>query len=222
MLDPISLSIVGVVALIVAVSVINDTERKLKRRLRKAPLRSIRHLPVRQWARFIGKVEPIAEPLSAPLSNRACAFWRVVVQEKRGKSYRTLLSREQGQDFSISDDTGKLLVRVEGAQLAVERDGNFSSGVWNEPTEALMRFLTDQGEKATGWVFNRTLRFSEAVIEEAELVAVTGIAHAEPDPNPHGSSGYRETPMRMVLQGKKDAPLIITDDPALAKVNGKR
>jgi hypothetical protein len=202
-------------------SVIKDPERRLKRKLREAPYRSIRHLPDQTWARFIGKADPIADPLIAPLTGRACAFWRVVVEEMHGRnSWKGVLAREMGKDFAIRDDSGTLLVRVAGAKLAVERDGRFSSGFMHDATPELTRFLVENDQKPEGWIFNRTLRYYEAVIEPGETVAVAGVAHAEPDPDPDGQSvaGYRETAMRMVLQsGGPNAPVLITDDPDYAK-----
>src|SRR5213075_1928752 len=100
MAEPIFVAVWGTVVIgAIVIGVLTDKERRLKRKLKKAPLRSIRHLPDQKWARFIGKVEPVESALASPLTGRACAFWRVVVEEKRGKSYSTVLTREQGKDF---------------------------------------------------------------------------------------------------------------------------
>lgn len=190
----------------------------MKRRLRKAPRRLIRHPPDGTYARFVGTVLPIDSPIEAPLTGRPCAYWRIVIEEKQGKSYRELLRREDGHDFSIRDATGTLLVRVAAAELALHNDGEFSSHVLKDPTPALEAFLAAQGEKTSGMLFNRSLQYHEAVIEEGESVTVAGIAHAEPDPEgPRETDNYRDTPMRMVLQGSKDLPVLITDDESMAK-----
>jgi hypothetical protein len=219
MVEPIGiLFAVGVVGLVQLVVFVTNGDRKVKRRLRKAPRRSIRHLPDRTYARFSGTVLPIDSPLVAPLTGRPCTFWRVIVLEKRGKGYGEVLRREAGKDFSIRDDSGTLLVRVTGAKLAVEIDGNASSGVWRDPSPELERFLAANGEETTGWILNRQLRCNEAVIEEGESVTVAGVVHAEPDPEAQQKiSDYRETPMRMILDGARDAPVLITDDPDMAK-----
>ncbi len=217
-MDPVFLVWGTVVASIIAYNFLRDADRKVKRRLRKAPRRAIRHLPDGTYARFVGTVLPLDSPIEAPLTGRPCAYWRVIVEEKHGKSYSQILCKEEGRDFSIRDETDTLRVSVDGALMALEQDGDFASNVWTDPTPALERFLSKYGEKTTGILFNRSLRYHEAVIETGESVTVAGIAHAEPDPNgPRVNDGYRETPMRMVLQAGKDMPVLITDDPTVAK-----
>jgi hypothetical protein len=217
MVDPLTLGLFGGAVLVsMVVGTLTDKERLLKRRLRKAPLRSIKHLPDRRWARYVGKVDAIAEPLLAPLTGRACTFWSVVVEEHGRNTIRTVLRRDQGKDFCITDDSGTMLVRVEGARLAVARDGRFSSGVLKDPTPELERFLAQNGVKTKGWFFNRKLTYHEAVIEPGEAVAVAGIAHAEAVPRT-ADRADGEAVMRLVLRGDRASPVLITDDPKLAK-----
>lgn len=208
----------GAVTLIAFVSALTNAERRRRRRLKKAPRRDIRHLPDKQLARYTGRVLGHRQPLEAPLSGRACVCWRVVITERSGKSTRTLLDKQAGQDFTISDGTGKMLVRFEGAELALVLDGKYASGLGHDAAPALERFLAAHGEKSTGWVFNRDLTYREAALEPGEAVAVAGVAHAEPDPDPDPSLvlGPRETAMHMVLDPAPKQPIIISDDPRLA------
>lgn len=218
MIEPfIPMIIVGGVVVSMLIGVFTDEQRKLKKKLKLAPHRAIRHLPERQFVRFVGKV--IGDmPLRAPLSGRPCAAWRVTVKEKRGKSYSELFVRHQASDFRIADGTGTLLVRMEGAELALVSDSHFRSGMLKDATEQLERFLAEQGQKSTGFFFNRDLQYHEAVVELGEWVAVAGFASAEPDPEPDPQRiiGHRETPMRMVLRSSIHDKVIVSDDPRLA------
>lgn len=60
---------------------------------------------------------------------------------------------------------------------------------------------------------NRQLLYEEGVLEEGERVAVYGRCVLEPDPQ--AFAGYRQQPMRLVIQALGDVQLLISDDPAV-------
>ena len=68
----------------------------------------------------------------------------------------------------------------------------------------------------TGWIFNRTLRYRECVIRAGEEVVAFGCGRWEPDPHPDGRAarGYRDAPMRLVLDAcNPKLPVMVSNDP---------
>ena len=67
-------------------------------------------------ARFI-------EPEKSPVNDTACVYWRVIVWHycRRGRSmtWEELYSAESKKPFYIEDETGKMLVSPEGAQIEI-------------------------------------------------------------------------------------------------------
>ena len=70
-----------------------------------------------------GKAQFI-EPEKSPVNDTACVYWRVIVmhlcqQRWRGKVWQELYSVESKKPFYIEDETGKMLVSPEGAQIEI-------------------------------------------------------------------------------------------------------
>ena len=183
----------------------------------------IAEVPEGGTVKIAGRISCIGTPLEAPLSGRECACWEVVVQErvKRGKSshWREII-REQGtQAFIVEDDTARALGEADGfPQMALEQDGHFSSGTFNDATPELERFLNEYGHQSTGlFGFNRTFRYREGVLEEGEEVAVFGKARWEADPDGITRGGYRDSPRRVVLSDPDEGRMLLSDSISTTK-----
>jgi hypothetical protein len=198
-------------------------DAQIKRALRNAPRLPISTLGDGQRGKAIGRLRYCSEPLRAPLSGRACAYYEVIVEQHRQSKgsgrWATLIREVRGQDFLIVDDTGKALIKADSAQIVVEKDSHKSSGTFNDATPELEAFLQRHGVKSTGVLgFNKSLRYREGVLEEGEPIAAFGHAIREADPDPDaGFAGYREQPTRAVFQATDASPLFVSDDPALDK-----
>ena len=74
-------------------------------------------------------------------------------------------------------------------------------------------FLARHGFAATGWWLNKTLRYTEGVIEAGERVAVLGRGVREPDPDARPrDTGYRSAlPTRINIGGTPEHPVIVSD-----------
>jgi len=79
--------------------------------------------------------------------------------------------------------------------------------------------LDAHGIASEGAVGNKTLEFSEGVLEQGEIVAVLGVGSWQDDPDvaPSAGAGYRDTdaPRRLVMTSPEGGPLIVTDEPYL-------
>jgi hypothetical protein len=210
-----------IVIAVVAAAVFFNEEARIKRALRKTPRASIAQVADGADAKITGTVEIVGDSLAAPLTGRRCVYFEVTVEEYRssGKSgsWRTIIREKQGVPFRVRDATGKAMVNLGAARMAVVKDAHFRSGTFNDATPELEAFLERYGKKSTGFLgFNRKLRYKEGALEAGEEVAVAGRGMWEPDPDPEpgAAGGYRDAPRRLVMTGGRNLPLLVSDDPA--------
>lgn len=203
-----------------------SAEQRARRAMRSAAPRRIEDVLEGEIARVIGRAEPhSAGVLRAPLSGRACLCWRVVVEEYRrsGKSgrYHTIVDEHEARDFLVRDESGKALVKAHFVQPLLQRDQQLSSGFLNDATPELEAFLSERGLKSTGWVFNKSMRYFEGVLEPGEPVAVVGVGRWERDPEEpaRAGAGYRDAqaPKRLVVESPASGPILLSDEPELLR-----
>ena len=196
-----------------------------RRKLRKAPRLPIAEVKEGQLAKVAGTLRLAEEPaLEAPLSGRPCAFFEVEVEERQssGKSshWVTIIKEyESQQRIFVEDETGKALVTLMAPEVVLTMDAHYESGFLNDASPRLTAFLMRHGHSSEGWVFNKTIRYKEGVLEPGELVAVLGRGSWEPDPDPPpgggASAGYRDMPMRLhVREAIEDDRMLMSDDPS--------
>jgi hypothetical protein len=197
-------------------------EQKTKRVILATPRSTIAEAQPGKVAKLSGRVAYLIEPVRAPLSGRACAYYLVTVQEYRssGKSgsWVTILRDPGGVDFLIEDGTGRARVVNRSLKVVAVQDAKYSSGTFNDATPHLEAYLAEHGQKSTGWLFNKKLRYLEAVFEAGETVAIVGQVALEHDPGavPEGA-GYRETPQRAVIAAPPGGYLLASDDPRVVR-----
>ena len=210
----------GLIGLVIFLFWYYSADNRAKRAMKAVPRRAIAEVIEGEQARVVGDVV-IAEPLSAPLSGRACACWTVTVEQhvSRGKSsyWKLLVKESEAADFFLTDGTGKAIVRTSHTQALLEGDGRGGSGILSEPSEALTEFLAQRGHDTKGWFFNKRIRYREGVAEPGETVAVVGTGRWERDPDEEASAGegYREArmPKRLVMGPPADGkPLMLSDE----------
>jgi hypothetical protein len=197
-------------------------EQRTKRAIRTAPGTPIAQAQAGNMAKLTGRVSYLTEPVSAPLSGRSCAYYLVTVEEYRssGKSgsWVTILRDAGGVDFLIEDGTGRARVVNQALKVVAVQDAKYSSGTFNDATPELEAYLAKHGQKSKGWLFNKGMRYLEAVFEEGETVAIVGQIGFEHDPGavPEGA-GYRETPQRAVIAAPPGGYLLASDDPKVVQ-----
>ena len=208
---------IAVVAMIGFLSWWFSADERARRAMRSVPHRAIGEVIEGEKVRIVGPAE-IEAPLSAPLSGRPCAVWRVVVEERvrSGKSsyWRTLVDESEGAEFRILDGTGTAIVSPVHFQAVLDRDMKASSGFLNDAGPELEEFLTARGHSSKGWVFNKTMRFREGVLEPGESVCVMGVGRWEADPEEQAvADGYRTAsqPKRLIVDAPADGPLLLSD-----------
>jgi len=209
---------VGVVA-IGLVAYYNSETMKIRRALRSAARVSAAEFPDGGEGKLVGRLEILGEPLIAPLSQRPCAYYELTVEQQRssGKSshWYTLFREVNGQPFGLDDSSDcRVIVDPRGARVSLVVDAHTKSGTFDDATPVEEELLRRHGHESRGWIFNKTLRYREGVLEGGELVAVLGRGIREPDPDAVGMSrGYRDLPAtRLRVSGSRDLPILISDE----------
>ncbi|HEX5062077.1 MAG TPA: GIDE domain-containing protein [Kofleriaceae bacterium] len=198
-------------------------DQTIRRTLRNAPTKRIQDLRDDELGKVVGHARGLDEVLNAPLTGRRCVYFIATVEEHRstGKSsyWKTIVRETRGVPFMLEDGSGRALVDATAARITLDFDGKSQSGTFDDPTEAEKAFLARHGEKGEGWVFNRSLRYREAVIEDGETIAVLGAGTREPDPDAPPTEAYRgDVPTRLRLTSSRKYPLVISDDPSATRV----
>jgi hypothetical protein len=179
--------------------------RRLLRKLERTEIGTAKEGPVK----IAGRLRLTGKSLRAPLSGRTCALYDAVVVE-HGKVERVIIQDRAACDFLLDDGTGTAVVRAapasgeaqgSGLELAIVQDRNYSSGVLDDATPELERFLSIYGEKSKGVLLNRRLSYREGVLSAGERVVVCGMARHEPNPDAAAEGAtYRDRPTRLVIE----------------------
>jgi hypothetical protein len=222
-MDPTLMLAAGAAAIALVVGGLRyfDRERQLKRTLARTPRTPIGQLGS-GVVRVTGRAARVEETLTAPLSQRSCMAFQLAIDERRshGNSthWRPVVRVREARPFWVADDTGRVLVEP-GSHfaLALERDvagrTGFLERLTGDSMERLEAFLASRGIPARNWFgMGKTFRYNEGVLEDGETVSVGGSVVAEPHPDGEASPG-RGTPMRKLLRGSPQIPLLISDDP---------
>ena len=203
-------------AAVVAASFLWNEKARIRRELRNAPRVAIGDLEEGRSGRLVGQVGEGAT-LQAPLTGRSCVFYEATVEQYRsnGKSgsWRQVARELRCVPFVLDDGSGRAIVDPSGARVAVDIDMTTRSGTFDDPTPVEEQFLARHGLRAAGWVFNKSLRYREGVIEIGETIAVMGQGVREPDPDAAAKAqGYRGgPPTRLRLGGSARHPILLSD-----------
>ena len=219
--DPFGASLLGGLVVIWFFAWYYSGQQRVKRRLRAARAWKIAELPEGTLGRVIGKAQALEEAMHGPLTGRPCVCYVVKVEQRPtgSKYWRTIIEKSRGVTFRLVDDTGHAIVDPTDAKIALTFDDNQWSGISQNASEAEEAFLAKHGHGSKGWVFNKSLRYHEAVIELGETVAVLGSGVREFDPTAPPPEGYRSPPpTRLRLTSSARYPLIISDIPATTQV----
>lgn len=207
-----------IAGLIVLGLVINHFSRdaKIRRELRSAKLYRIADLAEGTRGRIVGRAYPLTEALQAPLTGRPCVYFVATLEQRvqHGKtsSWRTIVTETRTVPFGIQDDSGRALIDPTGARMSLDFDNKSTSGTFDNPTPAEQGFLDRHRQSGTTFVFNRHLRYREAIIGVDEPIAILGSGVREPDPDAPPAEAYRgETPTRLRLTSSPAYPLVISD-----------
>jgi hypothetical protein len=163
-------------------------------------------------AKMRGEIRAVngADLLVSPMTQAPCVYYKFVVEQERTRNDRTdqsmrtetdwhaVITDEQAVPAAVRDETGDALVDLKGAEVVLPQGQQLKSGTFNNtPAELEGRLNTLYGFSSKGFIFNKSLRYTEQVIGEGVKVLVVG----EVQVHQSGTAVF--------IQG--DHPLLVTD-----------
>ena len=137
-------------------------------------------------AEIRGRTATSEEPLTSPWRQQKCVHYCFHVEERRSRTnskgktthhWATYIKDEQTLPFLVKDDIAQAVVDSSKIKLVVEEDRFSRSGFMDDVDEDLKQLLESRYNKKTeGWIFNKTLRYTETALELNEDVYVFGDA----------------------------------------------
>ena len=165
-------------------------------------------------AELQGHAVPLTTMLS-PIEQQPCVYWHCKVEELRsaGKSsYWATIEEDKSQTpFYIEDDTGKILVDPEGADVDIPQDLYEETGVFHRLSPCCVAFAERSDIEVDGF-FTSQKRFTEWMIEPQDQLFVFGTVTA-----PEGQlAGVTKTEDRIVCRDPRQKFFLISDKSARA------
>lgn len=215
--------IVSVIIIIISLAVYFSKKNIVLRKLSKFKPKRITQIRTNELTKISGKVLQVSEPFIAPYSKRKCVAYIFKVKQKvnSGKSshWKTLVKKENIQDFFIEQNGELVMVKPSMKNnnyiSYMVEDKTVSSGVFNNPTSEFKKVLNDLGIEHENWLgFNRTLKYTERVIEIGETITVGGIAKWKQLKAPIEGHNHSKV---AALESSSEQKIIITDHPDAIK-----
>lgn len=214
-------TVVFVIILIIFLAYYYNTKQVIIRTLSKLPLKQIGSLKTNEFSKITGKALHVKEPLIAPYSKRKCVFYSIKIEHKKSngknKYWKTIVKEEKFQDFFVEKNGDFVIIRPKQSpknyisHLIVDEKVN--SGTLNDPTPKFNTLLQHYNIKSESFFgFNKTLRYTEGIIEIGEQVTVAGISKWKSLKEPIEGYNYSKI---AELESSDKQKLIITDLPNL-------
>ncbi|MBI4173216.1 MAG: hypothetical protein HY519_00680 [Candidatus Aenigmarchaeota archaeon] len=192
-------------------------EQKLIEGLPTAKVRSI----AMGLTELAGKAMPGAELLKGPFTGKDCVYYRCKVEEYRssGKHRRWVKVKEEAsaKRFYLEDNTGKVLVDPNGAEVDIPSDFTSQPGRAG-PNQLIKAFMTANQVSYKGFFGNKTMRFTEWHIAPRDSLFVVGTAMDNPERDEAASVKGHED----VMVGKGSSWFFIADSSEKKVLDGLR
>jgi len=150
----------------------------VKRKLRNTGAKKMSEFRNGDVAKVAGTIKYAGKTLTAPLSGRKCVYYSILVEEKSGgknSHWSTIIEEEVSADVVIADGNHYATINTRLVKSHLIPDSQYFSGFLNDPTEEMERYLARHNKDSTSlFGFNRSLRYSEGVLEQGEIVTVVG------------------------------------------------
>jgi hypothetical protein len=167
--------------------------------------------------KLTGKVMPVKTPFEAPFSKRKCVAYAVKIEQKRqigkNKHWNTLVENEMIQDFFVEYDGTPIIVKPKRDPKDylsyLVADKKVVRGILNAPSKNFETLLEEYSLTSKNMFgLNKTMRYTERVLEIGDTVTVGGIAKWKTlDAT---LLGYNYSKI-VTLEGNREQKLIITD-----------
>lgn len=159
------------------------SELKRLARIRETPTTHARDV-TSGYVEVKGVVEA-SDVVSSPFQMVPAVYvrWKVEEYRSRGKSssWVTVLSGAENRDFWIRDESGRVRVPcgVVKPVLYLAGKNTTASGTFRAAPDHIERFLSQHGRSSSGWIFNKSMRYTEECIQPGEHIYAIGWTRRE-------------------------------------------
>lgn len=84
--------------------------------------------------------------LTSPLAQRACLYWRLLVEQRRQNNWETLVDRKESVTTWLDDGGGRVELAVQEADVILTRSEHVSGGIFGVPSAELTDLLARLAE----------------------------------------------------------------------------
>jgi hypothetical protein len=185
--------------------------------LRRRPRTPIKDARDGDRIKVVGRLRAANGSLAtAPLTGASCLWYLAAAQIGYGLGWGRGVIAQSTDSIVIEDDTGSGLLDMSNARVEMRSDWRVADLAHPKQSAANVRaFLESRGVVPAGpWppmsfpAREILARFREVVLEEGDVVAVTGVVGFEPDPTAYAGGG-RLPAMRVVI-----AAAMLSSEPA--------
>ena len=157
---------------------------------RRARIRGTATTPARDVTSGFAEVKGVVEAadlVTSPFYQVPAVLvrWKVEEYRRRGKSssWCTVLDGTEAHDFWIRDETGRVHVPAARVrpQLYLAGSNTTSSGTFRAAPEHIESFLSRHGRSSEGWIFNKSMRYTEECIQPGEHIYALGWTERDAD-----------------------------------------
>jgi len=159
---------------------------KRKRLIEDIPTSKIRSIAM-GLVEINGKAHPAKkEIMKSPLTGKECVYYRYMVEKyvQSGKHghWSTVKTGNSTEPFFVQDETGKVMVDPQHAEVHVPMSYHSQSQWGKDPEPVVKRFLEKENIRFEGRLFgtNYTMRYREWVISPNTELYVMGTADDNP------------------------------------------
>jgi len=186
---------------------------KIKRLIENVPTSKARSVAM-GLTELKGKIESGNKTLTDPFDGKDCVCWHIHIQQyvKRGKR-RTWVTRHKAKKhvpFYLTDQTGSVLVNMQGANLKnVERDNEYESAMFfsDDIPPKVEDYCNKENVKLRGWLGGKKrMRFRVTYLEPNDDIYIIGSARS---PNLDETNGLKK--ITAVIDKPKDGIFILSD-----------
>jgi hypothetical protein len=177
--------------------------------MRRLPLTSI-HQIKEGVVKVYGTVAAASGTLLSPFTNKTCVYYKCLIEERRSDTDSSPIKSVSNMVcFYLDDGTGRVLINPDCALIDLSTDYKFYSGVYKDPPEKLLNFLSENNIRPDGWFgLKKGMKFFEYCIEPGKKLYVIGTARK----NPGGQHEY-DSKNGFVIGAAKGNLFYITDKP---------
>lgn len=197
-----------------------DKNRSLRDEIKRMPVTRLADLtePDHDVVRIRGTLRYAEEPLIAPISQRPCAAWHILIWRLNGeqvKQWELVDDNQQSQSFLVDDEGTHARVDNAMLDLLLHPDRKAENRTFTKVPPEFEAYLQARSLLVHTLSWGRhAYRIHEGILEESERVTIVGRCVRRPLPGTPGQ-GYRDVATELVITPLEDDRLLASDEAKL-------